>query len=206
LVLGQFVSRPLFKIANYLRGKGLLVITGLAICFIFAWAANAVGLAPIVGAFAAGLILEKVQYRELAERNGNHELEEVIEPIADLLVPIFFVVMGIHVDLRSFVDPSVLGLAAALTVAAIVGKQVCSFGVVEKGIDRLSVGLGMIPRGEVGLIFAAIGLQLRHGSERIVDNHIYSALVVMVMVTTMVTPPLLQWSLNRHKGVAESED
>ena len=101
---------------------------------------------------------------------------------------------------------AVLGLAAALTVAALVGKQFRAFGVVEKSIARLSVGLVMIPRGEVGLIFAAIGLQLHHGSERIVDNHIYSALVVMVMVTTMVTPPLLQWSLNRNKGVAESED
>ncbi|NOX57143.1 MAG: cation:proton antiporter [Planctomycetes bacterium] len=203
LLLGQFISRPLFKFASILRGKGLLVITGLAICFLFAWAANVVGLAPIVGAFAAGLILEKVQYRELAGRDGYHELEEAIEPIAALLVPIFFVEMGIHVDLRSFTDPAMLGLGAALTVAAIIGKQVCSFGVLDKSVDRLSVGLGMIPRGEVGLIFAAIGLQLKIGSERVVDDHTYSALVAMVMITTMVTPPLLKWSLTRRNHAAQ---
>ncbi len=205
LLLGQYISRPLFKVASYLRGQGLLVVTGLAICFLFAWAANVVGLAPIVGAFAAGLILEKVQYRELAERSGGHELEELIEPIAALLVPIFFVEMGIQVDLRSFTDPTMLGLGAALTVAAIIGKQVCSFGVLEKGVDKLSVGLGMIPRGEVGLIFAAIGLQMKIGSERVVDPHTYSAIVAMVMITTMVTPPLLKWSLTRHDRVEKAE-
>lgn len=200
LFLGQFISRPFFKFASFLRGKGLLVVSALAICFTFAWTANAVGLAPIVGAFAAGLILEEVHYRELTGRKGEHELEELIKPIADFLVPIFFVMMGFHVDLRSFADPSVLGLAFALTAAAIVGKQVCAFGVLDKGADRRSVGLGMIPRGEVGLIFAAIGLQLRIGQERIVDPHTYSALVVMVIITTMITPPLLKWSLKARES------
>ena len=87
----------------------MLTVTALAICFLFSWLASQMGLAPIVGAFAAGLILEKVQYRELAERHGRHELEELIRPLADLLVPIFFVMMGVQVDLRSFADPRVLG-------------------------------------------------------------------------------------------------
>ncbi len=200
LILGQFISRPLFKIACTLRGQGLLIIVALTICFMFSWAANAAGLATIVGAFAAGLILEKVHYRELKEKHGDHELEELIRPLASLLVPIFFVEMGLHVDLRSFSDPSVLLLGAALIVAAVIGKQACSLGVTEKGIDRISVGIGMIPRGEVGLIFAAIGLQLKIGSARIVDNNTYSALVVMVIVTTLVTPPLLKWSLSRGDG------
>ncbi len=122
--------------------------------------------------------------------------------MADVLVPIFFVEMGLHVDLLSFADVSVLSVGAALIVAAMIGKQVCGLVVMEKDVDRLTVGLGMIPRGEVGLIFAAIGLQLRMGSERVIDAKTYSALVVMVIVTTLVTPPLLKWSLHRRGGKA----
>ena len=114
LFLGQFVSRSVFKAASYLQGGGMLTVSALAICFSFSWLASQMGLAPIVGAFAAGLILEKVQYRELAQRGGRHELEELIRPLADLLVPIFFVMMGVQVDLRSFADPRVLGLASVL--------------------------------------------------------------------------------------------
>lgn len=197
LVLGQFISRPLFKVASYLRGRGLLIITALVICFSFSWAADAAGLATIVGAFAAGLILEEVHYRDLRSKAGEHDLETLIHPLASLLVPIFFVEMGLHVDLRSFADPSVLWLGTALIVAAVIGKQACSLAVVERGLDRISVGIGMIPRGEVGLIFAGIGLQLKIGQERIIDNNTYSALVVMVIVTTLVTPPLLKISLAR---------
>ena len=106
--------------------------------------------------------------------------------------------MGVHTDLRSFARPGVLGLAVALIVAAIIGKQLCSFGVIGAGIDRLSVGIGMIPRGEVGLIFANIGLTLMVAGERIVDQSVFSAVVVMVIVTTLITPPALKWSLERH--------
>ncbi len=196
-VLGQFISRPMFRAACYLRGKGLLIVTALLICFGFSLLADAAGLATIVGAFAAGLILDEVHYAELRERHREHALEDLLKPLIDLMVPLFFVVMGLHVDLTSFLDPSVLGLAAVLSVAAIIGKQACSLGVPKDGTRRLVVGLGMIPRGEVGLIFASIGLQLRIGSERIVDDATYSALVIMVIVTTMVTPPLLNWGFSK---------
>ena len=105
--------------------------------------------------------------------------------------------MGLRTDLAVFANPRVLVLAGALTVAAVLGKQACSLGIVGKGVDRLSVGLGMIPRGEVGLIFANIGLGLVVAGERIVDAATFSAIVVMVIVTTMVTPPALKWSLGR---------
>ena len=197
LVLGRLLCRPLFLIGHAARGKGLLVTTALLLCFVLSWLANVAGLAPIVGAFAAGLILDDVHYRELKEKEGVHHLDDLIRPLTDMMVPIFFVVMGMNVDLRSFADLNVLGLAALLTAAAIIGKQACAFGVLDKGTNRLAVGLGMIPRGEVGLIFAAIGLSLKVGSEHVVDSASYSALVVMVMVTTMVTPPLLKWGLSR---------
>lgn len=198
ILLGNRVfTRPLFRAASILRGHGLLVATSLVICFGFAWLANRVGLAPIVGAFAAGLILERAHYRELGQKE-NVELEQALAPLTALLVPIFFVQMGIMVNLQSFADPSVWGLAAAITVAAIVGKQVCALGVLEKGLNRVAIGLGMIPRGEVGLIFANVGLTLVAHGEPVVTPGTYSATVVMVMLTTMVTPPLLKWSLSKQ--------
>ena len=142
------------------------------------------------------MILEDVHYREFVDR-GEHGLDELINPISAFLVPVFFVLMGLRTDLRSFLQPGVLGLSAALTIAAIVGKQACALGVIGRRIDRLSVGLGMIPRGEVGLVFANIGLTLSVGGNRIIDQASYSALVVMVIVTTMATVPALKWSFAR---------
>jgi Na+:H+ antiporter len=196
LTLGAALSPKVFSVASRLRSSGILLAAGLSFCFLLSWLANAIGLAPIVGAFAAGLVLERVHYRDFLDR-GEYPLEELIQPIASFLVPVFFVLMGMRTDLSSFAGPGVLGLAAALTIAAVLGKQVCSLGVIEKGVDRLTVGLGMIPRGEVGLIFANIGLGLTVGGERMVEPATFSAIVVMVIVTTLVTPPALKWSLGR---------
>jgi Kef-type K+ transport system membrane component KefB len=197
ILLGNtLLNRPLFRAATYLRGHGLLVVTSLVICFGFSWLANLMGLATIVGAFAAGLILERTHYQKLGQKE-NVELEEALMPLTAVLVPIFFVQMGIMVDLSSFKDPAVWKLAAGLTVVAIIGKQLCSLGVLEKGLNRLAVGLGMIPRGEVGLIFAAEGAKLKVAGEPVINAGTYSAVVLMVLLTTMITPPLLKWALLR---------
>jgi Kef-type K+ transport system membrane component KefB len=196
LVLGIYLSPRLFGLASKLRARGVLLALGLAFCFFIAWLASLIGLAPIVGAFAAGLILEDVHYREFADR-GEHTLEELIRPISGFLVPVFFVLMGMRTELRSFARPGVLALTAAITVAAIVGKQVCGLGIVGRNINRTVVGVGMIPRGEVGLIFANIGLSLELNGERVVDDAIFSAVVAMVIVTTLLTPPALTWSFGR---------
>ena len=196
LVLGVLLSKRLFALASRLRSRGVLVACGLSFCFLLSWLASVMGLAPIVGAFAAGLILEDVHYRSFVAR-GEQGLEHLIHPISSFLVPIFFVLMGMRTDLTSFAQPGVLGLATALTIAAIIGKQACALGVLGRGVDRLTVGLGMIPRGEVGLIFANIGLALSVGGTRIITSATYSAVVVMVIVTTLVTPPALKWSLAR---------
>jgi Kef-type K+ transport system membrane component KefB len=196
LALGVFLSPRLFALASRLKAAGVLLALGLGFCFLLAWLANAIGLAPIVGAFAAGLVLESVHYRDFTDR-GEHGLEELVAPISAFLVPIFFVLMGMQTDLRAFLDPGTLALAAALTAAAVLGKQACYFGVFGKGVDRLSVAIGMIPRGEVGLIFAGIGATLTVHSERILSPATYSAVVIMVIITTMLTPPALKWSLGR---------
>jgi Kef-type K+ transport system membrane component KefB len=199
LVLGVKLSPRLFHFASKLRAKGVLLALGLSFCFLLSWLASLVGLAPIVGAFAAGLILEDVHYRNFKEK-GEHGLEELVHPISAFLAPIFFVLMGMRTDLRSFAQSGVLGLAAVLTLAAIGGKLVCGLAALEKRLDRLSIGIGMVPRGEVGLIFANMGLGLVIAGERIISASTYSAIVVMVILTTLVTPPALKWSLSRNSS------
>jgi Kef-type K+ transport system membrane component KefB len=204
LALGSYLSPKLFRLASFLNIQHMLLVTSLGFCFLLALLAAQIGLAPIVGAFAAGLILDRVHYQDFTDR-GEHHIEELIRPIGGFLVPVFFVVTGMNVDLRALANPGALGLALALTVAAIIGKQVCGLGVLQRGLDRLSVGLGMIPRGEVGLIFANIGLGLhvlgRDGrSIPVVDPTTFAAIIIVVMVTTLITPSLLKWSLSRSSG------
>ena len=194
--VGRWVSKYAFSMANRLRGEGILLTMTVAFCFTLSWLAGLAGLAPIVGAFAAGLVLDEMHYRVLLEREPHVEsIEQLLGPISQLLVPVFFVLMGMAVDVTSFTRPDVLAFAGVLTVAAIVGKQACALGVLEKGADRLAIGLGMIPRGEVGLIFAATGAHLMLGGQPVIGPTTYAAIVLVVMVTTLVTPPLLAWSL-----------
>jgi Kef-type K+ transport system membrane component KefB len=196
LVVGGHLAGWVFRFANVAYVPGVMLALALALCFGGALAAHAVGLAPIVGAFAVGLVLDDVHYQSLREREG-HNVEELLHPIAGFLVPVFFVVTGAHVDLAVFGKPSVLGLAALLTVAALVGKQACAL-VVGGGLNRLAVGIGMIPRGEVGLIFAATGAAtLLPSGQPVVGPDTYGAVVVMVMISTLVTPPLLAWQIRR---------
>jgi Kef-type K+ transport system membrane component KefB len=188
LLVGIFVIPQLMRQLSRMRTRGVMLTSSLLIAFAFAWGANAAGLAAIVGAFAAGLLLEEVHFRGF--RDPIH-IEDLLRPVAAFLVPIFFVQMGIQVRLETFANLSVLGVAAGLTLAAIIGKQICGLGV-PKGYDRLTVGVGMIPRGEVGLIFAGIGKNLK-----VIDDATFSAVVIMVIVTTLCTPPLLKWTLSK---------
>jgi Kef-type K+ transport system membrane component KefB len=201
VVVGHFVVPHLFRGAGRFEGRGVLLTMSLAFCFLLAWAAAGVGLAPIVGAFAAGLVLDEAHFESFCKR-GERQLNELLAPVSAVLVPVFFVLMGMKVDLSAFARVRLLGFAAALTAVAIIGKQVCSLAVVERGVNRLSVGLGMIPRGEVGLIFAGIGATLMLPNaqgvpEPVIGTATFGAVVIMVIVTTLVTPPALKWSLQR---------
>ncbi|MBI5574869.1 MAG: cation:proton antiporter [Deltaproteobacteria bacterium] len=201
LLLGALLTPKIFSTAAKLRGPGVLVGVSLAFCFLLSFLAGRAGLAPIVGAFAAGLILEPVHFQAFGERNIR-QLENALKPLSEFLAPVFFVQMGAKVDLRVFSSAETLWLALALTIAAIVGKQACSLGVWGKDINRWAVGFGMIPRGEVGLIFASIGATLVLAGERIIDATTYSAVIIMVLLTTLATPPLLKWSLSSRKPPA----
>ncbi|MGH9883796.1 MAG: cation:proton antiporter, partial [Pyrinomonadaceae bacterium] len=203
IVVGQLVVPRLLRGAARLDTRGVLLTLAVSLCFLLAWAAAKVGLAPIVGAFAAGLVLDEVHYK-VAHARKERELQELLQPVSTILVPIFFVLMGLKVDLGLFARVEILGFASLLTLVAIIGKQICSVGVLERGINRLAVGLGMIPRGEVGLIFAGIGATLMlptasGTSEPVIGPPMFGAVVIMVIVTTMATPPVLKWSLGRNK-------
>ncbi|GAO03840.1 cation:proton antiporter [Anaeromyxobacter sp. PSR-1] len=199
LVAGRWAAPRLFAVAARLRGQGVLFTLALVVCFGLSWAASAVELAPIVGAFAAGLVLEGVPFAELS--GGEERLEERLTPLAAVLVPLFFVRMGLAVDLGALGTGS-LALAGALSAAAIAGKQACALAVVTPGVDRLAVGLGMIPRGEVGLIFANIGMSLAAGGRPLLGPGAFAAIVAMVLVTTLVTPPLLRWRMGTAPAAA----
>jgi Kef-type K+ transport system membrane component KefB len=205
--IGHYAVPHIFRGAGKFRSRGVLLVLSISFCFWLSWLATKVDLATIVGAFAAGLVLEDAHFKLFKER-GEHDLRELLEPVTTFLVPIFFVQMGMKVDLRVFARPQLLGFAVALTLAAIVGKQICSLAVAERGLNRLAVGLGMIPRGEVGLIIAGIGATLMLPNaggvaEPVIGPATFGAVVVMVIVTTLVTPPLLKWALGR--GVSSKQ-
>ena len=216
IVIGYLLMPRLLRGAGRLETRGVLLTFAIAACLVLAWAAGKVGLAPIVGAFAAGLVLDEVHYRPKGGRT-ERDLHDLLQPVSTVLVPIFFVLMGLKVDLRLFARLDILGFAAMLTIAAILGKQVCGLAVLDRGVNRLAVGLGMIPRGEVGLIFAGIGATLMLPSpagvnEPVISASTFGAVVIMVIITTLVTPPSLKWSLGRkpratrRKTRVEAED
>jgi Kef-type K+ transport system membrane component KefB len=199
IVLGTLLVPRIIRFLWKLRTQGIMVISALIFCFLLSWLSDAAGLATIVGAFAAGLILEEVHFKGFKEDVTLHQL---IRPISTIFVPIFFVLMGIRVRLEAFSNFGILGLALGVTLAAIIGKQLCSLTTGQRGVDKLSIGVGMIPRGEVGLIFAGIGRGVG-----VFDDSLFSAMVIMVIITTLVTPPILKLTLARwEKKTGRVED
>jgi Kef-type K+ transport system membrane component KefB len=197
LLLGVFFAPRIARQVAKAKSRGMLFTFALAFCFLLSYLSTVIGLAAIVGAFAAGMILEGVPFQEFLQE-GEHSPEEMLHPISTFLVPLFFLYMGIKIELATLFRFEVIGLALALTFAAIIGKQACGLAALERGLNRLAIGLGMVPRGEVGLIFAGVGLKLKIGEQPILNDRVFAAILVMVIITTLLTPPLLQWSFSRH--------
>ena len=190
--LGPFFLRFIVRLFRRLDIIEAKMFVSYLFVMVLAWMANLSGLATIIGAFTAGLILHDAYFDSWNnDRKCPICIKDLIMPLEVILVPIFFVLMGIQVKLETFLQPDVLLLAAGLLVAAIVGKVVAGFGAFG-GSNRWAIGVGMMPRGEVGLIFAAIGKSLG-----VLDDALFSAVVLMVVVTTLLSPPLLKYCL-RH--------
>jgi len=199
IVLGTRLTPVWFRRAARLRTQGALLAVGLCFCFFLSWAASSIGLAALVGAFAAGLVLEDT-HSDLFVRRGERPLGELLQPMTSFLVPVFFVLVGFRADLRTLAHPAALAVAAGLTFAAIAGKAACGAGVIARGASRLTVACGMIPRGEVALVFAALGSTYRAGQVPLIDQNGYTAIVTVVILTTLVTPPALKWSFRQRRS------
>lgn len=159
---------------------------------VLAWLANFVGLATIVGAFAAGVVLNDAYFHHWNDRQGyQYSIRELIMPLEAILVPLFFVLMGMQVKMETFLDQHVIQMAFVLIVAAIAGKLFAGLGASKAG-NRFAIGIGMMPRGEVGLIFASIGKSLG-----VINDALFSSIVLMVVVTSVATPPLLKLSMKK---------
>ena len=182
ITLGVRYAPWLLRLTNRMQARGTLVVVALSLAALMGALADAIGLAAIIGAFAAGLIL--------ATTEGKAHIEERIKPVADLLVPVFFVAIGMKVEpalLNPFAPGNQLVIALVITAVAIVSKLASMLAVYQPGVRRWPVGVGMVPRGEVGLIFAGIGL-----AAGVVTEGLYAAVVVAVMLTTFVAPPWLK--------------
>ena len=223
IAIGRAIApRLLHSLSRLDSSHSMLFSVVLVVGLFMAWLAHAVGLAPIIGAFAAGLLFEPVflkefetpklvqdiepllpatvdaeklqKIRSVLAKHTSHQHEHMIEPIGYFFVPVFFVLTGMQVDLTALADPQVVLIAIGITLAAVVGKLASGF-VAGRDKNPWLVGWGMVPRGEVGLIFAMVGKSLGVMSEAM-----FSVIVIMVILTTLLTPPILTMLLRRQKS------
>ncbi len=199
VIFGEKLMVWLQNAVGHIETHNLPLLFPLTVAFVLSWAAAQIQLASIVGAFAAGLILHDRMFHHEAFPD-QRTITQQLGPLETIFAPIFFVLMGMQVNLALFFNFTTLVLAVALIVAAVVGKVVAGY-VAGKGKDALTVGIGMVPRGEVGLIFASVGRGLG-----VIDGQTFSAVVIMVMVTTLLAPFALKWSLSRMTPVASPSD
>lgn len=199
IILGRFLSPVFETLVNNMKTRGQLLIVSVVFAFVLSYIAAVIQLEAILGAFAAGLIL--------AETSKRGELEKQIVPIADLFVPIFFVCVGAKTDL-SVLNPTVpanregLVIAAFLIVVAIIGKVITGFTVFgQDKLNRVAIGVGMIPRGEVGLVFAGVG-----SASGALSESTEAAIIMMVILTTFIAPPLLRFAFNQPQASGQATE
>lgn len=193
LLIGPWLLRRAVRFFRFLVLWEAKLFISFVFVMLLAWFATTVQLATIIGAFAAGIIIHDGFF----EREGNHQnaltIHELIAPLEFVLVPLFFMLIGIQVKLELFLDVHVLFLAACLILSAIAGKLISGLGG-QRRDDRFLIGIGMLPRGEVGLVFASIGRKLG-----VMSDQLFSAIILMVIVTTFIAPPWLKWRYNQKR-------
>lgn len=190
IAIGIPLAPYVLKYACRLQSRGVLTVLAIVFSLGLALIAEKLQLATIVGAFAAGLILSRTEH--------TVHIQERVRPLADVFVPIFFVLLGTSVNVGAFnpfnpANRTVLLLLGVLLLISIGMKMIAGMGVLTRGVNRLAVGIGMIPRGEVGLIFASTGL-----AGGFISPKEYSAIMAVIVVTTFITPPLLKAVLSKE--------
>jgi Kef-type K+ transport system membrane component KefB len=190
VVAGIFIAPTLFKFVSKMKQEHIIFVMGIIFCFVVSAFATKVGLASIVGSFIAGLVLSTT--------NQSKEIKRDVKPIYAFFVPVFFVLMGTNVNISIFnpftaANREILILVAVLFVVAFISKTVAGFTVLKKGINKFLIGVSMVPRGEVGLIFAEVGFK-----NNVFSSNEYSALVAVIILTTFITPVVLKYFLSKQ--------
>ena len=196
-VAEKYLIRKSVKWISKLAGSGTYMLYPFALLLFLAWLADFIGLATIVGAFAAGLILKEDMFDGF--RKEGQSLEQLLSPLEKVFAPIFFVLMGFQVDVTTFLELHVLMIGLGLTLVAIIGKVLAGL-FAKKGYNKWLIGIGLIPRGEVGLIFASIGKGLG-----VLTDDLFSMVIIVVIMTTLLTPPLINWQLKKMKDTDENQ-
>lgn len=192
LLLGPFLLRNTIYFFRFLESWEAKLFVSFFFIMLLSWLASVVHLATIIGAFTAGIILHDGYFHD-QDPKVSRSIYHLLSPIESMLAPVFFILIGIQVKLECFWHWNVIALALGLIVAAVLGKLICGLGASAKD-DRLLIGIGMLPRGEVGLVFAALGRTLG-----IISDDLFSAIILMVIVTTLIAPPLLKARYAKHQ-------
>jgi Kef-type K+ transport system membrane component KefB len=200
LLVGRLVLPRIFSLLARVAGEEALLVFGLTICLLFAYVANLSGLAPGIGAFTAGLVIQPEDYRPLVRQPGD-SLEKLIAPLLAFFVPIFFALTGLKVDVATFLDPRAWLLAGVLILTATAGKLISGLGA-GRDASRLVVGVSMIPRGEVSLIFATSGAAALVDGVPLVPSRTFNAIVITVLATAVLPPFALRRALARPNRVS----
>ncbi|GHT36628.1 sodium:proton antiporter [Endomicrobiia bacterium] len=189
---GVLIAPSLFNLVSKMKQSHAVFVMGIVFCFIISALSTKIGFDPIIGAFIAGLVLSTIKQKE--------EIKRDVKPIYAFFVPIFFVLMGTKVDISTFnpfvvANREILVLMAILFIVAFVGKAISGFVVFKKDVNKLLIGISMVPRGEVGLIFATAGLENNAFREKE-----YSALVMVIILTTFIAPIMLKYLMTEQKN------
>lgn len=201
LILGPRFIIKLVPMVGFLKLWEAKLLIGSLFIMLLSWGASFLGLSTIVGAFMAGLVLNDdlfINHRDVAK--SNVKIKHLIRPLQFLLTPLFFFTMGLQVKLETFFRFDVLGMALVLSAVAIVGKLAAGWFAGKK-VNPWFIGVGMVPRGEVGLIFASLGRSLH-----VMNDQIFSSIVLMVVMTTVIVPPCLKMIVNRSRLANESNE
>ena len=193
LSIGPWVLRKSVKCFGLFELWEAKLFVSFLFVMLLSWLATLVNLSSIIGAFSAGLIIHDGFFETSENKPHRFVIKDLVSPFEAILAPLFFVLIGIQVKLECFLSWQVFVMASGLTLAAVLGKLVSGVGANKKD-DRVLIGIGMLPRGEVGLVFASIGRTLG-----VISDDLFSAIIFMVIVTTLLAPPLMK---RRYKRCA----
>ena len=200
-IVAKLASVVIDRLDQHAATPGLLLTMALSLILLFSWLAHAVGAPEIMGGFAAGLAFSQhfgfrlwignapaIEFK--ASPKLAHRLEEQVRPLIHTFTPIFFVMVGVSLNLQAINWNSafIWELAASLLLIAFLGKFAAGFFIREPRRNQMAIGLSMVPRGEVGVIFAQLGF-----SQGILNGELYAALLIVIALTTMSPPFLLKW-------------